>query len=247
LRVSFQKSIAQCSKLAELIFFPSLCELCSRLLEHPDEKVVCRTCLQGIKQRGKNYCLCCGRFFDVSSEPHFCARCVKQPPSFSIHRSCGRYEDKLKDFIILYKYRKFRILGTLLAEFAFKTLGKDEDLWWNVEAVIPVPLHPVKEKRRGFNQARLIARRLADYKNVELMEGYLLKIKNTPPQTSLEANERLKNLKRAFCVRGAEKLEGKVVLLVDDVFTTGSTLQECSSELRKAGVKEVRALTLAQA
>ncbi len=153
----------------------------------------------------------------------------------------------LKDIILLYKYRRFQILGKDLARFAYRSIGKEEEIWWEVNAVLPVPLHPKRKKQRGFNQAQIIARELALLRGIELVEGRLVKVKNVPPQTFLKVEEREKNVSGAFRVINGEKLKGQVVLLVDDVYTTGSTIRECSSVLRDAGVKEVRALTLAQA
>jgi len=247
LSFSLRQSLTSYLKLAELIFFPSFCELCSILLELPGEKIVCSSCLQGIKPHRTSYCLSCGKFFSGSSEPHYCRRCVEHRPAFSGHRSCGLYGGKLKDIIILYKYRGFSVLGSSLAEFIHKSLGKEESLWWETDAIIPVPLHPKKEKERGFNQAQILARELARRKRIPLIEDQLVKVKRTLPQTSLEAKEREKNLKGAFEVKDGEKIEGKIILLVDDVFTTGSTLQECSLMLRRAGALEVKALTVAQA
>lgn len=247
MRASFRKKIASSLKLAELIFFPSLCESCSRLLERPGEKVVCHSCLQELRPCRTSYCLCCGRFFEDSGEPHYCRQCVQQETAFSIHRSCGRYEGKLRDIIVLYKYKGYNVLGKPLALFALRALGSEESLWWNLDALIPVPLHPKKKAQRGFNQAEIIAWELAKFKNVPVMGRYLVKVKNTPPQTSLEAADRHRNVKGAFKVIRSEEVKGKVFLLVDDVFTTGSTLQECSLALKKAGVQEIRALTLAQA
>jgi ComF family protein len=126
-------------------------------------------------------------------------------------------------------------------------LGREEEIWWKVDAIIPVPLHPKRKKKRGFNQAQVIAKELARIKGIELKDQMLLKIKNVPPQTSLRVEERAKNVSGAFGVAEGGKIKGKVVLLVDDVYTTGSTIRECSSVLRKAGVKEVKALTVAQA
>jgi ComF family protein len=139
------------------------------------------------------------------------------------------------------------VLSRILADFLIRSLGREEDLWSGVEAVIPVPLHPAKEKSRGFNQARLLAGRLARHKNIRLLEGRLVKVRATAAQTSLEARERAINLKGAFQIKKSVGLEGKVVLLVDDVYTTGSTIRECSRALKKAGVKEVRAVTIARA
>lgn len=128
-----------------------------------------------------------------------------------------------------------------------QTLGDEDALWWRADAVIPVPLHPKRKKYRGFNQSQVLAEELAKLKGIPLVEGRLIKKKNVPPQTSFEAREREKNIKNAFDVRRPDKIKGKVIVLVDDVFTTGSTVQECSAVLMKAGVKEVRAVTLAQA
>jgi len=138
-------------------------------------------------------------------------------------------------------------MGKQLALFAVKALGKEESLWWKLDAITPVPLHPEREVQRGFNQAKVLAQELAKLKNIPIIERSLVKVKNTPPQTSLEAVDRQKNLRGAFEVIHSEEIEGKVLLLVDDVFTTGSTIQECSLALKKAGAKEIRALTLAQA
>jgi ComF family protein len=157
------------------------------------------------------------------------------------------YSGNLKDVIILFKYRGFQVLGKDLASFALNVLGKEPALWWGVDGIIPVPLSAEKEKQRGFNQASALAKELALKKNIELIEDHLIKVKTTPSQTSLEAADRRKNLKGAFKVDREKDIEGKILLLVDDVYTTGSTLRECSSVLRKAGALEVRALTIAQA
>lgn len=244
---SFHKDISTFLKLAELTFFPSFCQICSSLLEFPHEKIVCNSCWESLKVRRAAYCLCCGRFFESSTEPHLCGLCLHKIPHFSCHRSCGRYEGKLKDIILLYKYRKLQILGKGLAQFAYQTLDNEEAIWWGIDAIIPVPLHPKRKKQRGFNQAQIIARELARLKKTVVIERVLIKLKNVPPQTSLAAEERKKNVKGIYKVSKPEQIKGKIVLLVDDVFTTGSTIYECSSVLRKAGAKDVRALTIAQA
>lgn len=244
---SLRRSIFSYSKLAELIFFPSFCELCSSILEFPHEKIVCHSCMESIKPPRFSPCLCCGRFFDYWGEPHLCSHCLKSPSPFSYHRSCGKYQGKLKDIILLYKYRKFRVLGKDLARLVYRMVEKDEELWWGIEAIVPVPLHPKKHKRRGFNQAEIIAKELAKEKGVEFIEEALVKIKNTPPQTSLVAKERERNVRGTFHITRRERIAGKTVLLVDDVYTTGSTIRECCAVLKKGGAKEIRALTLAQA
>jgi ComF family protein len=194
-----------------------------------------------------SYCLCCGRFFEGSVEPHLCQDCLEKRPHFTYHRSYGRYKGKLKDAILLYKYRRFQILGGNFARLISRRLGKEENIWWKADVIIPVPLHPKRQKKRGFNQAQVIAAELARIKGIKLEEGALVKVKNVLPQTFLEIEERGKNVSGAFRVVDKERIKGKIVILVDDVYTTGSTIKECSMVLKEAGSKEVRALTLAQA
>ena len=110
-----------------------------------------------------------------------------------------------------------------------------------------MPLHPKRKKIRGFNQAKIIAEELARLKGIELEEGVLKKVKNIPPQTLIEMDEREKNVSGAFRVVDEDKIKGKTIILVDDVYTTGSTVKECSAVLRKAGAEEIRAITVAQA
>lgn len=247
MRASFHRLISSWGKFAEVLLYPSFCEICQTFLEKQGEKVICRSCQEKIIPWSSSYCLCCGRFFDGAGEPHLCQNCLEQRPPFAKHRSCARYEGIIRDVILLYKYRGFEILGQYLGDFVFRTLGLEEDLWSGVEAIVPVPLHPAREKKRGFNQAQVLAKRLSKIKNIKLLERRLVKVENIPPQTSLEADERARNVRGAFRMRKYEDLKGKIVLLIDDVYTTGSTLRECSLVLKKAGVKEVRAVTVAQA
>lgn len=234
-------------KLFELVFFPSFCKRCSVLLEIPEEKVICRACLEMLRPKRSSFCVCCGSFFEVPETPHLCASCLNSRPPFSLHRSCHHYQGVVKDVILLFKYRKYRVLGKTLAHFVFESLGKEEDLWWEVEGIVPVPLHPKRQKQRGFNQAQDIARELARIKGIEVIENQLRKKKNVLPQTTLSGLDRQKNVKGAFEVQGEDRIKGKVLLLVDDVYTTGATIKECTLVLLKAGAKEIRALTVAQA
>jgi ComF family protein len=156
------------------------------------------------------------------------------------------YQGRLKDILLLYKYRQFKVLGKGLADFISRSLGRDEALFLGVDYLLPVPLHPRKKRKRGFNQAREIALWLGKKHTIPCLDKVLVKKKNTPPQTTLESKERLQNVKDAYAVNKPALIAGKTVLLIDDVFTTGATINECSRVLKKAGIREVRALTLAQ-
>jgi competence protein ComFC len=234
-------------KVLELMFFPSFCKLCGKLLDTEGENVVCSSCIKEIKTRRSSYCLCCGRFFDTYGDPHLCYKCLKKKPEFSLHRSCSLYRGKLKDIILLFKYHKFKILGEELAAYMNRSLTEEEALWWDLDAVVPVPLHKKRKRERGFNQSYELAKYIAPLRDIELLDKVLIKKINVPPQTSLPAEQRKINNKGAYEVVDPHRIRGKVLLLVDDVYTTGSTINECSSVLMKSGAKEVRAVTLAQA
>jgi competence protein ComFC len=248
LKAALRRLIPSWGKYAEILLYPSFCEICKTFLEKPGEKVLCQSCRDKIKpEAALSYCLCCGRFFEGAGEPHLCLDCLEKTPPFSKHRSCVRYDGIIKEIIHLYKYRGFEVLGQYLGDFAGQALSAEEDLWLGVDAIIPVPLHPAREKERGFNQAQVLALRLSKMKNLGVLEKRLVRVRNISPQTSLKAEARARNVHGAFQVRKPEEIEGKIVLLVDDVYTTGSTLCECSLVLIKAGAKEVRAVTVAQA
>jgi ComF family protein len=153
----------------------------------------------------------------------------------------------LKDLILLFKYGRASVLSWPLARFAVAALGAEDGLWRGADLVVPVPLHPKRKRERGFNQSQALARDLARIMGLRVLDRCLVKIRNAPPQTSLEGGGREANVRGAYAVRRAPRVRGRVVILIDDVFTTGSTLGECSLALKQAGVREVRALTLAQA
>ncbi|MGA2586096.1 MAG: ComF family protein [Candidatus Aminicenantales bacterium] len=247
MKFPFITSFARGAKLFELAFFPSFCKICGTIMDTPEERVLCQHCLNKIRPHRSSFCPSCGRFFEGAGEPHLCASCLKKSPPFSIHRSCAKYSGELKDALLLFKYRRYKSLGTNLGRFVAETLKKEDGIWWGADLITPVPLHRRRLKDRGFNQAAVLAEEIARLKGVPLVKGVLKKIKNVPPQTSMEHEERTSNVRGAYRAAAADKIQGKVVLLVDDVYTTGSTLRECASVLKKAGAKDVRAVTVAQA
>jgi competence protein ComFC len=235
------------ARLVELLVFPSFCHLCRKPLEVPGEKIVCGECLAKLSAHTEPLCPRCGRYLAGPDAGHLCARCLEDPPAFSLHRSCGAYGGTLKDVILLFKYRKYAPLGRPLARFAAAAAGSEPQLWAGADLLVPVPLHPSRRRDRGFNQSRLLARELARLKGVGVLDGGLAKVRNAPAQAGLRAAERERNVVGAYAVRKPARLRGRTVILVDDVTTTGATLRECARVLTEAGVKEVRAITLAQA
>ena len=234
-------------RTAELVFFPSFCKICACLLENPGERILCGDCLDRIAPHRASLCPRCGRFFDGAGDDHLCGACVETAPPFSRHRSAGRYRGVLKDVILLLKYRKNRPLGSELGRRTYEALRRDEALWKDVDLIIPVPLHRRRRRERGFNQAEVVAAEIGKRAEILLARNVLKKVRHAPPQTTLERDERADNVRDAFTVVRREAVLGKVVLLVDDVYTTGATLGECARILLQEGAAEVRAITVAQA
>ena len=247
MKLSFLNETLSRIRSFEIIFFPSFCRLCSVLLESPNERQVCNSCWKSVKPARTSFCISCGRFFEGDFDPHFCDACLHEKPPYSRHRSCGRYMGKLKEVILLCKFHNLPVLAEGLARFALDAVAHEDALWWGLDSIVPVPLHPNRERERGYNHARIIAKYLAAFKNVQLLDKHLVKVKNVPPQMSLAMEDRLKSVRGAFAVNRQEEVKDKVLLLLDDVFTTGSTVGECSRSLIKAGAQEVRAITIAQA
>ncbi len=244
---SLRAGAAGLARLAGLLVFPSFCHICREPLERTGEKIVCGECLAKLAPRDGPICPRCGRFHSGSGGDHLCARCLGQAPAFAVHRSCGVYGGTLKDIILLFKYRKFAPLSKPLARFADTCLAGDEPLWENADLLVPVPLHPSRRRERGFNQARLLARDLGARRGLDVLTGALVKTTNRPAQAGLRAADRERNVRSAYSVRHADKVRGRTLIVIDDVTTTGATIRECARVLKKAGAKEIRAITLAQA
>lgn len=238
---------ASLAKLVELLVFPSFCKICREPLEEAGERVVCSSCLARLEPRVGPACPRCGRFLDGAGGDHLCARCLESEPPFSLHRSCGAYAGTLKDVVLLFKYRKYAPLGRPLAAWADACLGAEPRLWQGADLLVPVPLHPARRRERGFNQARLVARRLGKLRGIAVLGGCLVKTRQAPPQAGLRAAERERNVVGAYAVRRPSKVRGRTLVLVDDVTTTGATIRECARVLKEAGARDVRAVTLAQA
>ena len=158
-----------------------------------------------------------------------------------------KYQGKAKELVHIFKYQKRQVLGVDLARFMYRCLARDDSLWWEADVLVPVPLHRSRAKQRGFNQACILANDLSRQSGIPCLAGALKKKRNAAPQVSLSGEERRRNLRDVFSVARRSTVIGKVLILVDDVYTTGATVRECSRALLAAGAHEVRAVTFAQA
>ena len=198
----------------------------------------CSECWAGIVKYAGPSCRICSTPI-TSEDATVCAECMKKPPLFSKAMSFGLYEGTLASAIHFFKFQRIRRLHRPLG---YLLLGFDMS---GIDALIPVPLSLRGLRERGFNQSLLLAKTLSDGNKVPLIMDGLFKATETPAQIGLSKNERRLNLKGSF--KTDRNFPGMRLLLVDDVMTTGSTANECSKVLLRAGAEEVRVLALARA
>lgn len=219
------------------------CPVCSVLMD--DKEPLCLHCTDALRPHRGGHCPTCGAMFGSEDDPPMqCGECRLDPPPWDRLIFHGRYTGELREAIITYKYNgglhRTRLLSRLACESFRRASDRLPDL------VVPVPLHTRRLLGRGFNQSTELARELGKCLDRPLCNRGLIRIRNTVPQTRLGLAERRTNIKGAFRADPG-LVQGKVILLVDDVYTTGATLTECARTLRRAGASGVDVLVLARA
>ncbi len=200
----------------------------------------CDNCLSETQIIGNQCCEICG---DVTVLTGMCARCQEQRPACSKIRSWAVYQGPIRNMVHNLKYKGNIGLGEALT----KSLVTDlQRIGWAIDMVVPVPLSLARMQERGYNQAALIARPIAIALHITYQAKMLLKVRDTRSQVGLSYNERQNNLVDAFTVK-ADTVTGKSILLVDDVTTSGTTLNECARMLRLAGAEKVYGYSFARA
>jgi ComF family protein len=254
------------------VLFPAKCLGCGRFFYPPNipknrdkpdgieygqllGSYLCARCTENIIPVRAPMCTCCGLMFKSRvGEDRFCGDCLVSPKRFGKARAAAVYDQALMSVIHRFKYKgKIQLAkplgGLLLAAFI---------RYWeqgSIDLVIPVPLYAGRFRKRGFNQAFLLIRswkKMAtafqvDLSGIQVGKDILVRTRATASQTGLGRKARAVNIRNAFGVREVEKIEGQRILLVDDVYTTGSTAAECARVLMDGGAKRVDVLTLARA
>ncbi|MSR65688.1 MAG: ComF family protein [Verrucomicrobiae bacterium] len=235
------------SKIAFDLVFPRNCPLCNRTLNEHDEGCICPTCLAAFKRIEPPMCRWCGRPVQGAISDEFvCSQCAGKKLHFDRALSAVLADARMLDVIHRFKYQRELYFGQHMAQLLVECAAKHVD-WTRIDGILPVPLHPRKQRHREFNQAHVLTEALGRRFATPAIDGNLRRVVDTPSQTFLGAEERQKNLRDAFRARRPEEFEGKTLVLVDDVYTTGATSNACARELKKAGAVKVLVLTLARA
>lgn len=241
------RAVSAVVRQAVRFLLPERCTACEVPLSADPVPFFCDACWSRIAPlRGPSCARCHAPFVSplatAFSPGHLCHRCRRRRPAYEEAWTLYPYVSPLQEAIRLFKYRGKVSLRGPLSRLMLQALPPHVD----TDVILPVPLHPARLREREFNQSLLLADALGRRLGKPVLSSSLVRLAHTQAQTALSRSARLKNLRRAFAVRRPELVQGRRVLLVDDVFTTGTTVNECAKALRRAGSGSVVVLTLAR-
>lgn len=211
------------------IFFPNKCGFCGNITGN--STYVCKNC-QSLKYiSDANHCILCGR--KVYTENNICKDCSTKKVYYDKLIYFGEYKDVIKSRLLAYKFSDSSYLYNFFAEIlSVKLLPENADI------ISTVPISKLRMKERGYNQSELIGKKVSKYLGKQY-KNLLIKTHETLRQSELNKSDRLINIKNSFTIKPNSDIEGKNIILIDDIFTTGATANECSKILKKAGAKSV--------
>ncbi len=226
------------------IIFPSHCLACEQIISA--DSLFCEKCWVKLQFISEPNCTICAYPFEFQGLSLICGKCLTKKPSFDKAIAIFRYNHLLRKIIGSLKYRD----QTFLAQkFARLLLAKSKSELADCDFIVAVPLHLKRLQKRKFNQAVLLAKNLVKLAPTKkFFPDFLVRTKNTKPQIELRKKERENNLKNVFAVnkKYRELVRGKKILLIDDVMTTGATVENCAKTLKKCGARKVVVLTIAR-
>lgn len=219
------------------IIYPRTCCFCGKV----SEKELCDACAEKVIYIEEPRCKRCGKPVRYA-EQEYCYDCQRNAHAYEQGRSLWIHKMPVSLSIYQFKYKNRRIYGEFYAKEMARIYGKLIRMW-GVEVIVPIPLHRKKRKLRGYNQAEIIAKQLGNIMGIPVDCDSVIRNRYTRPQKELNDKERKKNLKQAFSVK-EQWGNYKSVLLIDDIYTTGSTIDTVAEELKKNGVQKVWFLTI---
>ncbi|MCI0351659.1 MAG: ComF family protein [Acidobacteriales bacterium] len=243
----FQILVTALNSLSAVIL-PATCKLCQTQVEDLRLGVVCQSCWDSLKVIEAPWCGVCGYAFPskaIDPNQALCGACRRGLYRFDVARAYGPFQDSLREIIHHLKYGRHPSLARPLAV-RLTSVYEAHRHSLQADWLIPVPLHPARERERGFNQAVEISRHFSRLAGVPLAWRWLLRTRPTQVQAGLTRRERRSNVNGAFDVSKGAEIQGKTLLVIDDVFTTGATLNECARILKQRGAAKVAVLSVAR-
>ena len=222
------------------LLFPDYCLNCRQEVESYG---LCSDCFKQIKFISENSCLCCYPFPYNDNFDKICGGCLIDPPLFDQNISSIEFNDLAKALVVNFKYNDVQILKKY---FISIMRYKAKDIIEECDVICPVPMHWFKILIRNYNQSCILAKNIAKLDSKKYIPDLLIKSRYTTPQVKLSAKARKSNIAGSIRFNDKYDIKNKVVLLIDDVYTTGSTLNECAKQLKKQGCKKVYTLTVAK-
>jgi ComF family protein len=242
--------LAQAGGSLVSLVFPAPCRLCARVLLTASRVPICRECLASFVPVPRPICSGCGRAIvsERASEAAetLCRLCRLSVYAFTRARSYAVYDDAMVRAVVLLKYEPIVPLASWFADRLAEVFHREAESL-QADLLVPVPLHRDRERERGYNQAELIARPLARKLRLQYDHRVLVRAKPRPDRLRLSLHQRWDAVRGAYAVRPGSRVDNTRVLLVDDVMTTGATLDACARALQEAGAAAVYALTVARA
>ena len=222
------------------LLFPRRCPVCHEIVL-PRGGLICPGCVSRLHFVREPFCHKCGKEI-TDDQKEYCRDCSSHRRSFEYGRALINYTETAKSSMVKIKYKNKREYLDFYIEAIALRFGKVIKNM-RADALVPVPVHPSRLRARGFNQAEVLAEGLGKRLQIPVRQDLLLRTRKTVPQKNLSPHERLKNLEQAFCA-GQIPAGIRSVILVDDIYTTGSTVEACARVLKKAGVKNVYFITI---
>ena len=223
--------------------YPPRCGLCGGELGR-EERVVCAACWRDLDAISAPFCPLCG--ISLSRPAPLCPSCGIRRHCFSFARSHALFDPGLQKIIHMLKYGRKRSLAEPLAGL-MATVMSGDSRFENMDALVPVPLHPIRLRVRGYNQSELLASKLSRITGLPVQAGALIRTVNTNSQAKLNLRQRTINVRKAFRIRACQRVKNRRIVLVDDVLTTGATVDACAAALLDAGAAEISVITMARA
>jgi len=219
------------------LFFPRRCFLCDRTLEPWEVKQgIHKACLADLYPVGKTVCVHCG--MPVSGSVEYCENCLGKSSFLTQGKALFRYKGKIKHTMYRFKYSNKREYACAFADIA-QTEYTDWIKGHQIDAIIPVPMYSKKKRARGYNQAECFAEELGERFNIPVQKSLLYRAVDTNPMKTLSKEQRYNNLKNAFQIRSSMVRYGKNALIVDDIYTSGATVEAVSNLLLLSGYQKV--------